>query len=92
MEPDLFRLLLGAVALLLTFTAAVAQLRRSGRAPFYLVAAGLAGVVFFITVPEFPIAGGVTSLLLVFVGVLTSNPVEPVNRDWAESTATRRPR
>lgn len=92
MEPDLFRLLLGAATLLLTFAAAAAQFRRSDRAPFFLVAAGLAAVVFFLTIPEFPLAGGATALLLVFVGILTSRPAEPVSRDWAESTATRRPR
>lgn len=92
MEPDLFRLLLGSAALALTLAATAAQLRRSDRAPFFLLAAGLVSAVFFITVPEFPLAGGLTSLLLVFVGVITSRPAAPLSGDWAEETATRRPR
>lgn len=92
MESDLFRLLLGAAALALTLSAAFAQLRRSDRGPFLLVAAGLAAAAFFISVPEFPAAGALVSLLLVAVGVITVRPAEPVNPDWFESTATRRPR
>jgi hypothetical protein len=92
MDSTLFQLLLGAISLALTAAATTALLRRSDRAAFYLVAAGLAGIVFFITIPGFPPAAGISALLLVLVGIITSQPAAPAASEWAESTATRRPR
>jgi hypothetical protein len=88
MDEGLFLLLLGAVTLALTVTAATAVLRRAAHAPFALIAAGFLAALFFSLLTDWPPAAAAIGLLLAFTGFATIE--EPT--ELAESTLTRRRR
>jgi len=90
MNAQVLWLLLGFSTFVVTGFAVASLVRRRDDAAFYLIAAGLLAIAFFITLPGWPLLALGAPALLVTVGVLLAPAA--AEDDLAESTLTQRRR
>ena len=91
MNAQVLWLLLGVSTLAVVMVAIGAVVRRRDDAAFYLIAAGMLAIAFFVTLPGWPLLALGAPALLITVGILLAPPAVAED-DLAESTLTHRRR